>query len=222
MRKAQGKVITETRIAVGSPNGVRSTIWKFWSHDRSVYVASRMFGGDVKVSIHGSGECQLSRPGEWAKANNRPNTERHLHKWKATLPLGTAAEFVFEVRIPSSELKSISVDEDLGDIQWRDEPPKGYATAIQCFISPPASSTAVATALPVDSLLMVLPFADGRWFVGRHAVMLLNQHELADVRRQSRTIAEKNGYEITAEQRAAGLIIGEGSARGLIEYCLAE
>jgi hypothetical protein len=180
-----------------------------------------MFGGDVKVSIHGNGECQLSRPGEWANTNNRPNAERHLHKWKATLPLGTAAAFVFEVRIPQSELKSVSVDEDLADIQWRNEAPKGYASAIQCFISPPASYSAVANAIPADSLLMVMPFAEGRWFVGRHAVMLLDQHELADVRMQSRKITEKNGYQITAEQRAAGLIIGEGSARGLIEYCLA-
>lgn len=164
-------MITEARIAVVNPSGARSTVWKFWSHDGSVYVASRMFGGDVKVSIHGSGECQLSRPGEWAKANNRPNAERHLHKWKAALPLGTAAEFVFEVRIPSSELRPISVDEDLADVQWRDAAPKGYATAIQCFISPPASFSAVATAIPADSLQMVLPFADGRWFVGRHTVM---------------------------------------------------
>ncbi|HEY1891698.1 MAG TPA: hypothetical protein VGG63_14905 [Steroidobacteraceae bacterium] len=180
-----------------------------------------MFGGDVKVSIHGSGECQLSRPGEWAKANNRPNAERHLHKWKATLPLGTAAEFVLEIRIPSSELRSISVDEELAAVQWRDAAPQGLATAIQCFISPAASFGAVASAIPVDSLQMVLPFGDGRWFVGRHTVMHLNQYELADVRNESRTIAKKNGYQVTTQQRAAGLIIGEGSARGLIEYCLA-
>ena len=69
---------------------------------------------------------------------------------------------------------------------------------------------------------MVMPFADGLWFVGRHVDMLLKQHELSDVRKQSRTITENSGYQITAEQRAAGIIVGEGSARGSIEYCLAE
>ena len=179
-----------------------------------------MFGGDVKVSIHGTGECQLSRPGEWAKSTGRPNSERHLYKWKATLPFGTIGEFVFEVRIPESELRPLSVPEDIEEIQWRYKSPKGCATAIQCFISPPASFNDVAFGIPVNSRLMVLPFADGRWFVARHADIVLDRQELEDVRNQSRAISEMKGFSVTAEQRAAGLIVGNGSARGLIEYCL--
>jgi hypothetical protein len=50
----------EVRLAVGAPSDLRSTVWKFVVQGNETYILSRMFGEDVKVSLHTSGQCQFS------------------------------------------------------------------------------------------------------------------------------------------------------------------
>jgi hypothetical protein len=41
--------LREVRLAVGTPTGRRSTVWKFWVQKSEIYILSRMFGSDTKV-----------------------------------------------------------------------------------------------------------------------------------------------------------------------------
>ena len=50
--------VHEARVAVGRADGMRSTVWKFAVRNSEIYVFTRMFGADAKVSFHSSGECQ--------------------------------------------------------------------------------------------------------------------------------------------------------------------
>src|SRR6266567_1408872 len=62
-RKPLGRrsaVVAAIRFCAGDPVGEHSSIWKVWAWKDDVYLASRGMGGDLKVSIHGSGQCQLS------------------------------------------------------------------------------------------------------------------------------------------------------------------
>jgi hypothetical protein len=47
----------EVRLAVGTLTDRRSTVWKFWVHKSEIYILSRMFGSDTKVSLHSTGDC---------------------------------------------------------------------------------------------------------------------------------------------------------------------
>jgi hypothetical protein len=50
------------RLAVGDPDGPRSTVWRVWANRRSsdVYVAARVLGGVAKVSLHQSGRWRFA------------------------------------------------------------------------------------------------------------------------------------------------------------------
>jgi hypothetical protein len=84
------------RLAVGTPTGRRSTVWTFSVHKSEIYILSRMFGSDSKVSLHSTGDCQWSATDTWVKkAPGRRNADRHIMKWVMPRPNGTAALHAF-------------------------------------------------------------------------------------------------------------------------------
>jgi hypothetical protein len=98
--------LREVRLAVGTLTDRRSTVWKFWVRKSDIYILSRMFGSDTKVSLHSTGDCQWSATGAWVKkVPGRRNADRHLVKWVMPRPNGAAALHVFQVRIPETELR---------------------------------------------------------------------------------------------------------------------
>ena len=96
---------TEARFALGTRHGPKSTVWKAWVQGDESYITSRMFGSDLKVSIHSSGECQWSCTDTWVKKQDRQrNALRHIVKWKISPPTTNQALMVFRVEIPVSEM----------------------------------------------------------------------------------------------------------------------
>jgi hypothetical protein len=97
-------VPTEARFATGSRLGPRSTIWKAWVHGDEAYIASRMFGSDMKASFHSSGQCQWSATDTWVRRQKDVrNSERHVKRWQVSYPAGNEALLVLCVEIPGSE-----------------------------------------------------------------------------------------------------------------------
>jgi hypothetical protein len=81
--------LRELRVAVGGPNARRSTVWKFSVNKSDVYIFSRMFGADSKVSLHALGDCQWSNTSKWVtKVSGRRNADRHIQRWNVPRPNG--------------------------------------------------------------------------------------------------------------------------------------
>lgn len=125
----------EFRVAVGAPDGRRSTVWKFTVTRNEIYIFTRMFGSDAKVSLHSSGECQWSCTSSWVMAETgRRNADRHIVKWDVELPEGDKALHIFRVSIPESELRPIE-GEDIAGVEWLDSPGAGNVVTLDCYLT---------------------------------------------------------------------------------------
>lgn len=211
----------EVRVAVGTSSGRRSTVWKFAVHKNEIYILSRMFGSDAKVSLHSSGDCQWSGTGAWVKkVPGRRNAERHIEKWKVRRPTGTEALHVFQIRIPETELRAIEWTEgDLESVEWLPTPPLGHTLSLECYITPVMStSPELSLNLPCPHLYS-LPLADGRWFTVLHHVPALNGQDLEPLRGGMNAVARAAGIEPKPQHRGSAFTVSEGTARGFIELC---
>jgi hypothetical protein len=210
----------EVRIAVGSPTGRRSTVWKFSVQKNEIYILSRMFGSDAKVSLHSSGECQWSATGAWVKkVPGRRNAERHITKWVMPRPSGTTALHVFQVRIPETELRTIDLTENLRSVEWLPIPPNGHSVSLECYITPATENDPALLANLPCPYLFSLPLADGRWFTVLHHNPPLDGKDLEPLRNQMNTQAMVAGIQPKPEHRGSAFTVSEGTARGLIELC---
>jgi hypothetical protein len=132
----------EVWCAVGTPTGLRSTVWKIWTHAGSAYLQSRMMGNSTKVSLHPSGEAQFSMTSTWYGVNrpNQTNQGRHFQRWQWHRPTDGSAEHVFTLSIPASELRVIPTTQDLAKVRWLPCPGPGQRADLRCFVAPIASA----------------------------------------------------------------------------------
>lgn len=214
------ETVREFRVAVGTPTGRRSTVWKFAVHKSEVYIFSHMFGSDTKVSLHASGDCQWSGTGVWVKkVATRRNADRHFTKWVAPRPTGSSATHVFQVRIPETELRVSEIPENPNKVEWLPVPPVGRTVSLECYITPQLQSNpALYSNLPFPHLLS-LPLADGSWFTVLHHVQPLDGKDLEPLRSQMNALARAAGIESNPNHRGSAFAVNEGVARGLIELC---
>jgi len=209
----------ELRLCVGSPDRPRSSVWKLWTRKGDAYIQSRMMGHDTKISLHESGLCQWSNTPEWVKKTGAKHLERHIVRWKRDNASTGIMIHVFRIVIPESELRTVSVEQNLTAVIWIDPPMAGCAVIIECFISPP-SDTPIVTSDSGEKVFS-LALKDSCWFVmfiryqqidGKNAETLRNgRHDL--VRR-----ATKDGISLKAEYRAVLFIESSNGARGMIEF----
>lgn len=211
---------SELRVAIGSPDGFRSTVWKFTSHRSEVYILSRMFGSDCKVSLHSSGQCQWSGTGEWVKKDsNRRNADRHFMKWSAPRPHGTAATLVFRIRIPESELRQVDIAEDLDEVLWLPVPAVGMTSSFACYITPPSLDDPTASAQLPGTLLLSQQLEDRHWFVVVHHVEPLNGMDLHPLRDAMNARARAAGITANPKHRGCAISVTEDGARCFVEMC---
>lgn len=207
------------RIIVGSQDGLRSTVWKFSVHCNDIYIMSRMFGADSKVSLHESGQCQWSLTGSWVvKSPERKNTDRHIVKWVAHRPNANEAQHIFRIHIPESELRNVGDIESLKGVNWISPPPAGAAVSLECYITPVCNSDpALQSNLPYPVEISI-PLDDGRWFVAMRNITTPSAEDIEHLR-----IAVVNevgaGYISKPEHRVAAFTELPGPTRGLIELC---
>jgi hypothetical protein len=213
----------EARFAIGQPNGLRSTVWKFSVHKNEAYILTRMFGSDAKVSLHSSGQCQWSATDTWVKkVAERRNADRHITRWTMPRPGGSEAVHVFRIRIPETELRAIGAEEDLDSVEWLPSPPRGHTTSIECYFTPPSDHDPTLTSKLPGTRLFALQMSDRRWFVGALCLLALDGKDLEPIRRAVVTEAKTRGVEAQPEHRACAFTTNEGHVRGLIELCLTE
>ena len=213
-------MLAELRVAIGSPNGRRSTIWKFATHRSEIYILSRMFGSDTKVSLHSSGQCQWSGTGQWVKKSpTRRNADRHFLKWSAPRRHGSEATLVFRVRIPETELRHIDVEENLEDILWLPVPENGQTASFDCYITPPSIVDPASSAQLPGTLLLSRQLEDKHWFAVIHHIEALNGTDLNPLRSEMNARALSASITPNPKHRGCAIAITEDGARCFIEMC---
>lgn len=95
------------RIAVGGPEGPRSTVWRIFSQGGEVYAAHRSLAGIEKFSFHSSRICRRA----FVKERNLPDgkSDRLLERWiRAETPAAgqRRAVAVLSVIFPTAHLSS--------------------------------------------------------------------------------------------------------------------
>lgn len=212
-------------VGVRVSDDAYSTVWNFATNRADVFISAAMFNGDIKVTLHASGECHFSRPNEWVvAAPGRTNQERHIVKWTIDRTYGTTAEQVFTVRIPRSEIRpGLPLDPDLkSSALWLSAPGRGYATDLVCYLTPPSdrSDPAILAKLP-GRLVVSMRLADTRWFTVVTCAIPAPSSEVESIRRSMIVSARQStpDYRPTASQRGAGLmeVKGKKDLRGLVE-----
>jgi hypothetical protein len=213
----------ERWLAVGTADGRRSTVWKFIAQRADVYIHTRMFGDEAKVSLHGDGNYQWSGTDAWVlKVPGRKNADRHMKKWRLARPVGDAAQHVFRIRIPESELQGINGGEQLEKIRWLPTPPEGWTASLECYITPRSNDDPALTAPLPHHHLFSLPLRDGRWFVVLFQVLLLEEGRIERLRKHMRDETRAAGFAPEPSHRACCVFTeaDDGDVKGLIEMCL--
>ncbi|MBI3699419.1 MAG: hypothetical protein HY242_03100 [Afipia sp.] len=99
----------EIRFAIGTPEDLRSSIWRLWANRDDLYLAARSISGLTKVSFHKSGINRFAvvsstpRPAlkRWARP---PETEQGITPiFDVVVPAFTASQNPFRDRIPPNE-----------------------------------------------------------------------------------------------------------------------
>lgn len=221
MTQATSRPRTEARFAVGTREGAKSTIWKLWVQGDETYLTSRMFGSEMKVSFHSSGDCQWSCTDKWVlRHENKKNAERHVVKWRADLPTGSDAAMLFRVDIPLSEVRPLPPPADRKKVFWISNVPSGGTVRFVIYLTPPyAADPALGRELPHRHLFS-LQQRSGRWVVVLVDVVALSEGDLDAARTAVRAQTPADHGLPDPNHRYCLFMQGlEGAPRGLLELC---
>lgn len=216
---------TEARFAVGTRSGARSTIWKAWVHGDEAYVSSRMFGSDVKVSLHSSGQCQWSCTDSWVKRQSQAkNSDRHMVRWSVTHPTTDEALLLFRVEVPVSELRTEAPPKDKKKVFWVSGAPAEATVRFLVYMTRPSASDPALSSSGSMRHLFSLQLRNGRWLVVFIEVISLSAETLNELRREVNSQALAARIELKPEHRASLFVQPppEGGAHGIVELCLTE
>lgn len=122
---------TALRFAYGRP-GRRGTIWRLWSNRDAadVYVASRATAGEMKVSLHESGDWRLQivdpiRPKTVHFADHDPQDGRILGQWSRPAPNEAGWTKALTIALPGTEVTRVPADGvSFDDVRWCKAPGK--------------------------------------------------------------------------------------------------
>ncbi len=215
---------TEARFAIGSRAGPRSTIWKAWVSGDETYITSRMFGSDLKVSIHSSGVCQWSCTDSYVRRKAlRSNSERHIVRWQVDVPPAGQALLAFRVQVPVSELRAQPEPNDKKKVFWLSEaPPESTVQFLFYLTHWYATDPAEHSPLPYRHLFS-LRLRSGRWLIVLVDLISLSDHDLDCARVAVREQLASAGLKAESSHRSCLFIqAGEGTPCGLLELCPAE
>lgn len=216
---------TEARFALGCRTGPRSTIWKAWVTGNEAYIASRMFGSDMKVSFHSSGQCQWSATDAWVSRQlDVRNADRHVHRWQVTYPTGNEALLLFRIEVPATEMRPLPAPTDHKKVWWVSGMPAGATVRFLFYMTRPSEAEPAPTPSGQTRYLFSLRLRDARWLVCIVELISLSTTDLESVRSAVVAKATAAGF-IPDSQHRLSLFIQpppEGGAYGLLELCATE
>lgn len=128
--------ILDTRFAVGSETGPRSSIWRAWSHQNEIYVVQRSLAGVEKISLHSSRVCRKAFTSEHGLPVGLD--DRATIKWKRPPSpdqgLGEASR-VLMIAFPTDFLSTSPKQALDKPITWVPAAPSGCATILEMLFT---------------------------------------------------------------------------------------
>jgi hypothetical protein len=120
---------TALRFAVGEP-GRRSTVWRLWANAGTddVYVASRQTAGEMKVSLHQSGDwrAQIVEPDRAKSVHfgaRSAEDGRILHRWQRPEANAVGWTHAVTIVLPGDQLSVVPNDQvRWDDVRWLPAP----------------------------------------------------------------------------------------------------
>ena len=127
---------SDFKFVVGTSISKCSNKWSVHVRKNDIYLTSKAFGKDYKVSFHESGTCQCSLTNEYVTKTSIPNSERHLDRWKLSLPEDKTPKHIFSILFPYSELIDFTgIDGvDLSNADKLQPPCDGYYLEILIYV----------------------------------------------------------------------------------------
>lgn len=121
----------EIRFGVKNENGLSSRTWKLWHSNNEIYIIERNCGHKFKVSLHKSGNYQISFSQDSVPDMQIKNQERHIEMWSCPRKnLTSNFTLTFRIIIPNSELRAYKQKKKAREIQWIDPATCGDAVQI--------------------------------------------------------------------------------------------
>ena len=136
------------RFGVRKNESLHSATWKLWTNlsgNRSeIYLACRELGGELKASMHHSGEwhvafCSNSFEEKVEGAISGLNS-RFVEKWPRPPELAEGITLAFRIVTPESAVSSVSKVKKPNKLVWVPAPPEGKAIEIYICITTPKSN----------------------------------------------------------------------------------
>lgn len=129
------------RFVVGSIEGPWSPTFVAWANQGKgdVYLSARSMAGDLKVSLHESGECALALTREHLKRQKLPLNQRERETWE---PVGMEAQGVsraLSIVIPPTELRMYGPPPKKAPVVFIDPAPIGMVTEISAIFTEAAT-----------------------------------------------------------------------------------
>lgn len=130
------------RVSVGCPEGPNSAVFRIWSPPgkSDVYASVRDIAGDIKISLHESGECFAGLTSQFAKMETAAVAMigglRHQSQWTRLTHVGSRMVCPLQFAIPASELKTWRTAPLLAkDVTWLKSPGQEHSVIISCIFT---------------------------------------------------------------------------------------
>ncbi len=127
------------RVAVGHIQGPYSAVFRIWSPPgkSDVYASVREIAGEIKISLHETGECNAGLTTQFAmrevSAVAAMGGSRHQSQWIRQTHVGSRVVKPLQFVIPASELRTWRVQPvEIEKVTWLEPPAQGRSVIISC------------------------------------------------------------------------------------------
>jgi hypothetical protein len=140
----------DVRLAVGTVDGPRSSMWHIWSRKSEVYAAHAQMGGIQKFSFHTPNVCRRAFTKEHGTRSTL--TDRATHEWRRDpTPAVGSKQAVRVLRVGfATDVLSTTLESPTRSIIWIKPAPAGRSTVFDIIFSR-ESEAAISEAIAADA-----------------------------------------------------------------------
>lgn len=207
------------RFAAGEKLGPKSSIWKVQVRNNDIFIFTRMFGSDCKISLHESGIGQWSLSSDYvSKQSEMKNKERHIANWTYDRPKGDHAKSIFRIQIPHSELRNYPVGTIKKRVKWISGISLGTYQFDLCLTRPSDANPCDSRKDLPHKVLDTLQLADKRWLVIFFQAVGLSPDDLKKAKHTVLQQVAEMGVTINGERWIALFGYGNDGVPFILEY----
>lgn len=163
------------RVAVGAPNSLQSSIWRFWTQKNEIYVLARESAKLLKISLHSSGIWRLAYLPE--RDINDPliedNDPRVMWRWQKPKEFKQGWTQCLDVVIPAVPINGYfsieSIGEPRGILHWLDGLLLGHKQQLSLLLAESVSRNIEEVIMKDDQVIGSMSLDNGKiaWVFAR-------------------------------------------------------